>query len=236
MMTTPSSKPASSELFRWGIKTLAQLILFGLLLFLIAGRLDWRGGWSFLALVAATQIFSAILLLPHHADLIAERSKMQSNTKSWDRILAPLVAMVGPLTWVVTAGLDARFQWSAEMPAWAWGLSLVVGFAASLFTLWAMVANRFFAATVRIQADRGQQVVDSGPYRVVRHPGYLGSVVFDLCVPFILGSWWASIPALLTVILTFVRTALEDRTLQAELPGYAQYAMKTRRRLIPGIW
>lgn len=235
-MTTSTTKPAASDLLRWGVKTLAQLVLSGLLLFLTAGRLDWRGGWSFLALSAATQIFSAILLLPHHADLIAERSKMQSNTKSWDRILAPLVAMVGPLTWLVTAGLDARFKWSAEMPAWAWVLSLIVAFAASLFTLWAMVANRFFAATMRIQADRGQQVIDSGPYRVVRHPGYLGSVVFDLCAPFVLGSWWASIPAVLTVILTFVRTALEDRALQAELPGYAQFSNKTKWRLIPGIW
>ncbi|GAP15953.1 putative protein-S-isoprenylcysteine methyltransferase [Longilinea arvoryzae] len=235
-MVHASNKPASSELLRWGLKTLAQLIFFGLLLFLVAGRLDWRGGWSFLALGAATQILSAVLFLPHHADLIAERSKMQANTKPWDRILAPLVAMIGPLAWVLTASLDARFHWSGPVPTALWIAAFLVGFGASLFTLWAMMTNRFFAATVRIQDDRGQTVVKGGPYRIVRHPGYLGSVVFDLVVPLVLGSWWAYFPAVLTVILTFVRTALEDRTLQAELPGYAQFAKETRFRLIPGIW
>lgn len=235
-MSQAPNKPASSDLLRWGIKTLAQLIFFGLLLFLIAGRLDWRGGWSFLALGAATQILSAILFLPHHADLISERSKMQANTKSWDRVLAPLVAMVGPLAWVLTAGLDARFRWSGPLPTALWISAILVGFGSSLFTLWAMTTNRFFAATVRIQEDRGHHVIDSGPYRIVRHPGYLGAVVYDLVVPLVLGSWWAFIPAVVTVALIFVRTALEDRTLQAELPGYAQYAQRTKFRLLPGIW
>lgn len=235
-MTDTTIAPKTSELLTWGIKTVAMLVVYGLLLFLIAGRLDWQGGWRFILLGAATQALSAVLLLPRHADLIAERAKMQANTKSWDRVLAPLVAIAGPLAWVITAALDARLYWSSPISVWLWIPALAVGLAASAFTLWAMVNNRFFAATVRIQDDRGQTVVNSGPYRIVRHPGYLGSLVFDLVAPLILGSWWAYIPVAITMALIILRTALEDRTLQAELPGYAQFARETRFRLLPGIW
>ena len=99
-----------------------------------------------------------------------------------------------------------------------------------------MAHNAFFAATVRIQTDRGQSVVSSGPYAWVRHPGYLGSVVYDLFAPLMLGSWWAYVPVLVVLALIFVRTRLEDATLQAELPGYAEYAARVRWRLIPGLW
>jgi len=235
-MTDTTSAPKTTELLTWGAKTVATLIVYGLLLFLIAGRLNWPGGWRFILLGVATQLLSAILLLPRHGDLIAERSKMQANTKPWDRLLAPLVSMAGPLAWVVTAALDARFNWSSPVSPWFWIPALAVGLAASAFTLWAMITNRFFAATVRIQAERGQSVVNSGPYRIVRHPGYLGSLVFDLVAPLILGSWWAYIPVAITMALIILRTALEDRTLQAELPGYAQFARETRFRLLPGIW
>lgn len=235
-MTDTINPPKPRALLTWGVKTVAMLVVYGLLLFLVAGRLDWLGGWRFILLGAATQVLSAILLLPRHADLIAERSKMQANTKSWDRYLAPLVSMAGPLAWVVTAALDARFHWSGPVSAWLWIPALLIGLAASAFTLWAMVTNRFFAATVRIQDDRGQTVVNSGPYHIVRHPGYLGALVFDLVAPLILGSWWAYIPVAVTVALIFLRTALEDRTLQSELPGYAQYARETGFRLLPGIW
>jgi protein-S-isoprenylcysteine O-methyltransferase Ste14 len=235
-MTANMPKSNPKALLTWGIKTIAMLIVYGLLLFLIAGRLNWFGGWRFILLGAATQVLSVILLLPRHGDLIAERSKMQPNTKSWDRLLAPLVAMAGPLAWVVTAALDARFAWSALISAWLWIPALLLGLVASVFTLWAMLTNRFFAATVRIQDDRGHKVVNSGPYRIVRHPGYLGSLVFDLVAPLILGSWWAYIPVAVTVALIILRTALEDRTLLSELPGYAQFARETRFRLLPGIW
>ena len=105
-----------------------------------------------------------------------------------------------------------------------------------MFVLWAMASNPFFAATVRIQSERGQEVVSAGPYRLVRHPGYLGALVYNLAIPLVLGSLWTFIPALFTIALLVVRTALEDRTLQAELPGYAAYTAAVRRRLIPGLW
>ena len=104
------------------------------------------------------------------------------------------------------------------------------------FVLWAMASNPFFATTVRIQDDRGHRVVSSGPYRLVRHPGYFGSLIYNLVIPLVLGSLWTFLPALLTIALLVLRTRLEDRTLQAELPGYPEYAAVVRHQLIPGVW
>jgi len=236
----------------WAIKMAAMCLIYGALLFLAAGRLNWTFGWVYLGVTVLTQVLCALLLIPRRPDLIAERSKMQSGTKKWDQLLAPLISLAGPLFIMVTAGLDARFGWSTLIPPssisagdagsafdastvlWITALSMAIG--SSLFTLWAMVSNPFFASTVRIQDDRGQSVVSAGPYRIVRHPGYLGAVVFDLAAPLILGSLWTFVPSIITVVLLFVRTGLEDRTLQNELPGYAEYAAKVRSRLIPGIW
>lgn len=221
---------------RWTVKMIAVLVVFGAILFIAAGRLNWLGGWAFLGLNALSLVLTAALLIPRRPDMLAERSKMQANTKAWDRVLAPLVAMVTPLVIMITAGLDARFGWSAAIPPALWVVALLLAAGCQVFVLWAMLSNPFFAATVRIQDDRGQQVVRSGPYGMVRHPGYLGAVIFNLAAPLVLGSWWTYIPALISVGLNVLRTALEDRTLQAELPGYRQYAQTVRSRLFPGVW
>ena len=105
-----------------------------------------------------------------------------------------------------------------------------------LFSNWALVVNKYFSAIIRIQTDRGHTVITGGPYRYVRHPGYAGGVIANLVIPLMLGSLWALIPAVLTVIILFIRTAKEDQTLIDELPGYVEYAQRTRYRLIPGIW
>lgn len=105
-----------------------------------------------------------------------------------------------------------------------------------MITLWAMAANRFFSATVRIQEEHGHSVISQGPYRFVRHPGYTGGIIYQIAVPLVLGSWWALIPSLLAVACFILRTALEDHTLQAELDGYQTYAQRVRYRLLPGVW
>jgi protein-S-isoprenylcysteine O-methyltransferase Ste14 len=148
----------------------------------------------------------------------------------------PLVAIYGPLVTLVVAGLDRRWGWRPEVP-WVWaliGAALLV--LASAFAAYAMLTNRFFSAVVRIQRERGHTVVTAGPYRWVRHPGYAGGVACHLAMPILLGSLWALIPGVLTAGLTVLRTALEDRTLRAELPGYSEYARRTRYRLLPGVW
>lgn len=148
----------------------------------------------------------------------------------WLVLFTPVVIAI-----YVVAVLEARDEaWSAPGAAWLLGLAIFVpGWA---LVIWSMVVNPFFEKTVRIQTDHGHRVIDTGPYAYVRHPGYVGFVGWMLSTPLLLPSAWAFVPALLAVIAVVIRTALEDRTLHAELPGYAEYAARIRFRLIPGVW
>ncbi len=220
---------------KWAIKTVIGLILLGVCLFLSAGRWDWPAAWGLIAISAANQVLVYVLVSRVHPDLLKERQRMQPGTKPWDRTLAPLMAYAGMYICIV-CGLDVRFGWSVAFPGWlqwAAGLPVLAGVGLGV---WAMVVNRFFAATMRIQSERGHRVVQDGPYRIIRHPGYSAALLFDLFIPLMLGSWWGLLPAAAAMVVTFIRTRLEDRTLQVELPGYAEYAQRVRYRWIPGIW
>jgi protein-S-isoprenylcysteine O-methyltransferase Ste14 len=175
-------------------------------------------------------------LCRRHPDLLQERSRVQPGTKKWDRFLAPIIALVGPLAIWIVSGLDVRAHWPPRVPAWWSAAAFIVCVSGIVFTGWAMLTNRFFSGTVRIQSDRGHTVVDSGPYRYVRHPGYSGALAFTLGSPVALGSWLGFIPAAITVVVLIVRTVLEDAVLRAELGGYSAYAKRVRSRLLPGIW
>jgi protein-S-isoprenylcysteine O-methyltransferase Ste14 len=150
-----------------------------------------------------------------------------------------MVAVVGLygslITWIV-AGLDVRFGWSPQISLALQLVALAIVAAGYFLGTWAMVANKFFSAVVRIQKERDHTVVTDGPYRLVRHPAYTGGVLAYLATPIMLGSLWALIPAGLTVVVLIIRTALEDKTLREELPGYDEYAQQTRHRLLPAIW
>ncbi len=217
------------------IKLLDLLLVLGGMLFISAGRLDWLQGWLFVAAYGAFLLVYCTWTARNDPGQLAERSKAGPNVKTWDRILLSIysVLLVGML---VLAGLDAgRYRWA---PAAL--LLQVVGwlgfvFAGSLIW-WTASVNTFLARYVRIQEDRGQQVVTRGPYRFVRHPMYAGIIIFMPSIPLVLGSLWALAPAALICAIFVIRTALEDRTLQAELPGYGDYARQTRYRLLPGIW
>jgi protein-S-isoprenylcysteine O-methyltransferase Ste14 len=236
IMSTNSKKETAHGILRWAGQMSAALIFFGALLFIAAGNLAWIEGWVYLGMNALTQLLSALVLIPRHADMLADRTKVRQGTKDWDRFLAPAIVLVGTFAVLVIAGLDHRFGWSQPIHNGLWWLGLVMAFASQMFVLWAMASNPFFATTVRIQEDRGHTVVATGPYRLVRHPGYSGSLIYNLVIPLVLGSWWVFIPTIFTIALTFVRTRLEDRTLCAELAGYQEYSTQTRYRLIPGIW
>jgi protein-S-isoprenylcysteine O-methyltransferase Ste14 len=233
--TEPVSQTGRGILL-WAVQMIAALLIFGIVLFLLAGRLNWTAGWVYLGLNAVTQLLSALVLIPRQAGMLAERSKVREGTKSWDRVLTPAITIGGTIAVLFTAGLDARFGWSAPINNFLWVASIAVAFASQMFVLWAMASNAFFALTVRIQSDRNQTVTQHGPYQIVRHPGYAGSLIYNLMMPLLFGSWWTYIPAVLTCVLLFIRTGLEDRTLQAELPGYQAYAARVHYRLIPGIW
>ena len=158
------------------------------------------------------------------------------DAKSWDKTLAPAMAL-GSVVPLAVAGVDKLFSWTAA----SFGLtlkiiSLIVILFGYVLGTWALVENKFFSGVVRIQNDRGHHVVTTGPYRFIRHPGYSGSLLVYLAVPVFLDSLWAFIPTVLLVGIVFLRTSLEDRTLQEELPGYKEFTQKTRYRLLPGIW
>jgi protein-S-isoprenylcysteine O-methyltransferase Ste14 len=136
----------------------------------------------------------------------------------------------------LTAGLDKRFAWSSQIPLMWVVIGAVIYLAGFTLTIWAMAANRFFSAVVRIQSERGHTVQTGGPYRVVRHPGYLGIIIYLCGLPVFLESFWSYIPAIIIILLTTLRTALEDGTLKKELVGYTEYAGRVRFRLVPGVW
>ncbi len=205
------------------------------LLFISAGRWDWIAAWVYLAVYVGFIIANAIIMLPRNPELAVERSTIKKDAKGWDKTVNVLEAVFG-LTMLVVAGLDIRYGWSPEHALWVQIVALVfmvLGYA--LFS-WAMASNQFFSAIVRIQGDRGHAVATGGPYRMVGHPGYSGFVVFTLAAPFLFGSLWALIPAVLMVVLMIVRTRLEDATLHKELDGYQDYARQVRYRLVPGLW
>lgn len=208
------------------------------IMFIAAGRTDWWEAWIMVGVLALTTIVSRVILIIKHPDLAVERARWtgKQDFKSWDRKLMPAIAIYGPILMWLVAGLDKRFNGSPPLALALELAAFVVVVLGYLFSTWAMVVNRFFSAVVRIQTDRGHTVVTTGPYRFVRHPGYAGGAIGYLVTPFALGTLWVFIPALLTIVALVVRTALEDRTLQTELPGYAEYVQKTRYRLLPGVW
>lgn len=219
----------------WAIKTIISTLLMILILFIPAGRWDWGWAWVLVAIQVLNQAAVYLLVTRAHPDLLLERGKMQAGTKPWDRVLAPLMAY-SPILLYLVCGLDARFGWTVGFPEWLRWLALALVLLGVALGLWAIAINRFFSATVRIQTDRGHRVVDGGPYRWMRHPGYLATVIYAIALPMMLGSWWGLIPGGIALLVTYLRTRLEDETLQAELPGYVEYASRVRFRWLPGIW
>ncbi len=220
---------------RWLVKQLAAILLFSGACFMAAGTIAWLGGWLLLGLLASQLVFTVAFLLPRHRELYAERSKLQAGTKGWDIPLS-LVVAYSPLFMGIVGGLDARWHWTQPLPL-ALRLSMSgVAFVGLSLLMWAMAVNDFFSGTVRIQTDRAQTVATSGPYRTVRHPGYAGALLLDAGIVFMMGSVWCLVPFGVFIVFLVLRTALEDRTLRAELPGYAAYCKRTRYRLLPGIW
>lgn len=207
------------------------LLLVAAVLFGPAGRLDLPMFWAHLGVWAAMVAVGPFLVDP---GLIRERIAPGPGARDWGRTIsfAPLW-----LAQYVVAGLDVgRFHWSDTVPFALQVAGLVVMAAALAVTLWAQVVNRFFSSVIRIQTDRGQYVVTSGPYRFVRHPGYAVAPLLFVGGSLGLGSWLAAATSLTLLVPLLRRTAEEDRILQAELPGYAAYAERVRYRLIPGVW
>lgn len=202
------------------------------ILFASAGRIDWVWAWVYLGTSIALIIVNAFLM---PRELIAERAQPKENVKKWDKVIATLT-MFPTVAMLFITGFDQRFNWSGSFNPLAQIIALAALLLGQGLTTWAMTSNKFFSTAVRIQTDRGHQVVTAGPYRYVRHPGYVGFIIVNFVTPIILGSWWASICAAIIICLFIIRAALEDRTLQNELEGYKDYAAQVRYRLLPGVW
>ncbi len=205
-------------------------------LLLASGDPAWAGCWLYLGTLLAGQLATAWTLALGDAALLRERSAASGQgTVAWDRRLAPLTAL-GPLASGLVAGLAVRFGWEPRFAPAAEAAGIALYGAGLVLGLWAMTSNPFFTPVVRIRPQHGHTVVTGGPYRFVRHPGTAGAVVADLAGPLILGSPWALVPAAAVAGLILLRMLLEDRALRADLPGYADYAGRVRRRLVPGVW
>jgi protein-S-isoprenylcysteine O-methyltransferase Ste14 len=212
----------------------ALLVLIGLL-FVPAGSISWARGWLFILAVVTFLGVAALYLWRINPEIFAARSRIHPATKRWDRIL--LGFLFPAMLAIVPVGAldDARFHWS-RMSWWFVGLGYLLLITGTAITTWAQAVNRFFEPGVRIQTERGHHVVDTGPYAIIRHPGYFAACLLFAGIALALGSWWALIPAAFAALLIIIRTEWEDRTLRAELAGYAAYAQRVRSRLIPGVW
>ncbi|MGD8319551.1 MAG: isoprenylcysteine carboxylmethyltransferase family protein [Gemmatimonadota bacterium] len=230
-------KRSSSALAFWASLT-AVYALHACVLMLCGYDLGWWQGWAYALVFVSAGIGVRLWAERRHPGLMAERAQLARapGVKSWDRLLAPLMALSLGLPLFVVAGLDHRFGWSTDFPSWLNILGLLLAAAGYGFAGWAFLENRFFSAVVRIQSERGHAVCDTGPYAIVRHPGYSGSVLPPFAMVLALDSVWTLIPATVAVVIAVMRTTLEDRTLQKELPGYRAYAERVRYRLIPGIY
>jgi protein-S-isoprenylcysteine O-methyltransferase Ste14 len=211
-------------------------LFFTLPLFLAAGTIAWLTGWIFLVLFFSFVLAITLWLFRHNPDLLKERMTIsRPDQKTWDKVGFAVTYLVF-LAWLILMPLDAvRFHWS-QMPVWlqmAGAIILVCSFYLFFVTF---RENSYLSAMVRIQKDRGQTVVSSGPYHYVRHPMYAAALLFLFGTALLLGSWYGLLLALLLVGMIALRAVLEERTLQQELQGYDAYMTQVKYRLIPHVW
>jgi protein-S-isoprenylcysteine O-methyltransferase Ste14 len=227
--------PAPMSATRAILYAIGSPLVFVALVFIPAGRIDWLAGWIFVVVLVAAFGLSALLLMRVNPIIYRARSRFQPGTKKWDLVLVA-VLLPAMMAEIPVASFDAgRMGWS-QVPFWVVLVGYVLLIACIAVTTWAQAVNPYFEPGVRIQNEREQRVITSGPYKFVRHPGYSAAVALFIAMPLALGSWWGLLPAALALALLIVRTGWEDGLLRAELSGYADYARRTRYRLLPGLW
>jgi protein-S-isoprenylcysteine O-methyltransferase Ste14 len=214
------------------------MLFNAILFFAAAGRLDLPRAWAYIIVQALIMTFIFILMLvrfPEMAEVVNARGEVKMP-KLWDKLFAIFYALATMVMMPIIAGLDVgRFRWS-ELNIWWMGLGFFLLFFSLFISEWALFENKFFELGVRVQKERGQKVISTGPYAIVRHPGYIAFILLYTSFPLTVGSFYALYTSLLTAVLLVLRTALEDATLKKELDGYLEYTKKTKYRLIPLIW
>ncbi len=216
---------------------LVFIVFIPLMPLFISGRWSWWEAWVYAGINIIGFAGSRMLAARRNPDILAERARylQHKDAKAFDKILSPLVGLGGGVI-PITAGLDELLEWSGSFSLSLKIISVIFIVAGYVIGSYALIENRYFSGMVRIQYDRDHHVITSGPYRWIRHPGYSGALLSYVFTPFLLDSWWIFLPVVFMIITLFIRTYLEDNTLQKELPGYAEYAQKVSYRLIPGVW
>lgn len=230
-------RPRPGVVFRMSIRTVVSIAGTGAILFVAAGTVRWPGAWAYLIEIGALGLAAGLWLARHDPELLEERltSPIQREQRAWDRMLVATLLFLG-LAWLVLIALDAvRYDWS-HVPIEAHilgGVLILVSFYVGYLTF---RENSYATPTVKIQEERGQEVISTGPYRYVRHPMYAGVTLLCLGAPLLLGSWYGLALCPLVIAVLGVRAVMEERTLKAELNGYTEYANRVRHRLIPLVW
>ncbi|UCC39283.1 MAG: isoprenylcysteine carboxylmethyltransferase family protein [Candidatus Aminicenantes bacterium] len=217
------------------IRTIVTVLFAIVVVFVPAGTFNWPEAWIFLLLYFVSVTAVLIWMKKNIPGLLKERMSKKKEIKSWDKKFFAAYSFF-LIILLIVPGLDAvRFGWS-EVPLFVKALGFIGFIPAMGFAFWAVKENAYASDTVRIQKERGHTVCTTGPYRYVRHPMYVGVILFLFCLPLFLGSLYTFIPAFINIALFIMRTSLEDKALQEELTGYKEYAQKVRYRLFPGIW
>ncbi|MFH2038085.1 MAG: isoprenylcysteine carboxylmethyltransferase family protein [Chloroflexota bacterium] len=229
-----------------GQKTISPRVIIIMLFFivvvpalplLISRHWNWWEAWVYFLLCIVSFAISRLLAARNNPGIIKERAQFMQhdNTQSWDNLLAPFTGFGGGVIPLI-AGLDALYGWSQAYSLNLKIMALIIILAGYVLSSYALITNHFFSGTVRLQTERGHHVISGGPYRWVRHPGYIGAILTYMVTPIFLDSFWVFLPAVFVTLILVIRTALEDRFLQKELQGYREYALQVRYRLFPGIW
>jgi protein-S-isoprenylcysteine O-methyltransferase Ste14 len=220
---------------RYAVRETMGIVVMGVALFWSAGRIDWWPAWAAIAVMLAWITATATVILRFNPHLLAERLGPRKGAKPWDTAIMSILGLTQLVRYII-AGLDQRYGWTGGFPVAAQIAGLTVSALGYALVVWATASNAYFSQIVRVQSERGHAVATGGPYHYVRHPAYLGAILYELAIPILLASWWALIASGLNAILLIVRTVLEDRTLRVELTGYVGYTRQVRYRLLPGIW
>ncbi len=220
------------------IQILITILIQAVVLFLSAGTLRWWEAWAYVGIYLAGVAVNAVFMLRLNPETIVERGRATASTnwKEWDKIVGIVFAVLYFIGILLVAGLDERFGWTGQMGLATHIVAFVAYVLGGAVFSWAMISNAYFSTAVRIQDERGHAVCNTGPYRFVRHPGYVGAILQSLVAPLMFGSLWALLPGAMAALSLIIRTALEDRMLQEELDGYREYAERTRYRLLTGVW
>ena len=212
------------------------IIITAIVYFLTAGEINIFRAWIYIGIYAIGGLIIGLILLKKTSKLLNERGKMQEGTKQFDKYIILTYFLFAIVITPFVAGIDIRLNIIQSLPTFYLYIGIVLYFFSAIFSTWPMLHNPFFEGTVRIQKEKNHKVMNTGPYKIMRHPGYFGMLLGSIAIPFALGSVLAFLPLLVMIILIFIRTYYEDQTLQKELTGYAEYCKEVKYRLIPFMW